>query len=321
MGRDEFLPLVVQRVVREADDIVSLTLARPDGQPLPGWQPGAHVDVQLPAGGGDLLRQYSLCSEPGVDSWRIAVLRELAGRGGLSFVHDHLAEGDTLLVGAPRNNFTLTLGAGRHVFVAGGIGVTPLLPMLGEAERSGADWTLLYLATNAQRMAFVEELRGYGDRVHLHLDEDSGVIDLAATLDHLGAADGRVYGCGPAGLLAALERYAAGQAGCDLVLERFTADPDVATSHEDDHAFAVELADGTEIAVAADETVLAALTREGVQALSSCQEGICGTCETPVISGEIDHRDQLLSDEEREAGDTMMVCVSRCRGDRLVLDI
>jgi ferredoxin-NADP reductase len=313
-----FTPLVVQEVRQEADRVASFALARPDGEPLPRWEPGAHVDVLL---AGDLVRQYSLCSAPTDPTWRIAVLREEVSRGGSTWLHERIRPGDTLLVGAPRNNFALDLDAQRYVFVAGGIGITPLLPMVAAADAAGKDWTLLYLGTSANRMAFTEALRTYGSRVVLHRDSDSGVIDLESALDRLDAADAAVYACGPAGLLAAIEGYAIRHEGCRVVLERFTADPGSSPAREGDSPFVVETSDGTEIEVGADESILDALHRTGIPALSSCQEGVCGTCETTVLAGVPDHRDQLLSEEERESGETMMICVSRCAGDRLVLDI
>lgn len=152
-----------------------------------------------------------------------------------------------------------------------------------------------------------------------HVDTDGGPIDLATTLDGLGSADADVYACGPGLLLAALEEYAAARPGTHLVLERFTGDGDAV--RDGDHAFVVALADGTEIPVAADQTMLEALTQAGIQMLSSCQEGVCGTCETAVLAGEPDHRDHVLSDDERMSGEMVMPCVSRCRGERIVLDL
>jgi ferredoxin-NADP reductase len=316
--RAGFTPLVVHEVRQEADRVVSFSLARPDGGPLPSWEPGAHVDVLLAE---NLVRQYSLCSAPVDSTWRIAVVREEVSWGGSAWLHERVRPGATLLVGAPRNNFALDLGQQRYVFVAGGIGITPLRPMVAAADAAGKDWTLLYLGTSASRMAFTEALRTYGSKVVLHRDSDFGVIDLDSALDRMGAADAAIYACGPAGLLAAIEGYAIRHEGCRVFLERFTADPGSSPTREGDSPFVVETSDGTEIQVGAEESILDALHQTGIQALSSCREGICGTCETTVLAGVPDHRDQLLSEEEREAGETMMICVSRCRGDRLVLDI
>lgn len=299
-----------------AERVRELVLAPVNGTPLPGWSPGAHVDVVLT---DELTRSYSLCSEPGADTWRIAVLEETDGRGGSSHVHHALAVGDELVTSAPRNNFELVVGARRIVLVSGGIGITPILPMAAAAEAAGADWRLLHLARSEAAAAYVDELASYGERVVRHVDTDGGPIDLAVALDGLGGADADVYACGPTPLLAALEEYAAARPGTHLVLERFTGDGDAIRAG--DHAFVVEIADGTEIPVAADQTVLDALTHAGIRVLSSCQEGVCGTCETVVLEGEPDHRDHVLSDEERESGEMMMPCVSRCRGARIVLDL
>lgn len=318
VDRERFRPLVVDEVRHEADRIASFALSAPDGRPLPRWEPGAHVDVLVR---DDLVRQYSLCSSPGDGTWRIAVLHEEAGRGGSTWLHERVRPGDTLLVGAPRNNFALDLGGQRYVFVAGGIGITPLLPMVAAAEAAAKDWALLYLGTSASRMAFTEVLRPYGTKVVLHRDAEAGVVDLDGTLDRLGADRALLYACGPAGLLAAVERYAGEREGSRLELERFTADPERAPAAQPESGFVVETSDGTEVKVGSDESILDALTRAGVPALSSCREGICGTCETTVLQGTPDHRDRLLSEEERESGETMMICVSRCHGDRLVLDL
>jgi len=299
-----------------AERVRELVLAPVNGTPLPAWTPGAHVDVRL---GPDLVRSYSLCSTPGADTWRIAVLEELAGRGGSRHVHHAVAVGDELVVSGPRNNFELVVGDRPIVLVSGGIGVTPILPMAAAADAAGAEWRMLHLARSAAAAAYVDELAAYGERVVRHVDTDGGPIDLPAALDALGGADADVYGCGPTPLLGALEEYAAARPGCRLHVERFTGDG--AAVREGDHAFVVELADGTEIPVAADQTMLEALTDAGVRVLSSCQEGVCGTCETPVLAGEPEHRDHVLSDEERASGEMVMPCVSRCRGPRIVLDL
>ncbi|MBU2693694.1 PDR/VanB family oxidoreductase [Pimelobacter sp. 30-1] len=299
-----------------AERVRELVLAPVNGTPLPGWTPGAHVDLVLAP---DLVRSYSLCSAPGDATWRIAVLEEAAGRGGSRHVHHALAVGDELVTSAPRNNFELVVGTRPIVLVSGGIGVTPILPMAAAAAAAGADWRLLHLARSEAAAAYVDELSSYGDRVVRHVDTNGGPIDLAATLDGLGAAAADIYACGPTPLLTALEEYAEARPGARLVLERFTGAGDAV--REGDHAFVVEIADGTEIPVAADQTMLEALTDAGIRVLSSCQEGVCGTCETVVLEGEPDHRDHVLSDDERASGEMVMPCVSRCRGTRIVLDL
>ena len=318
MPAQKFVTVTVEEVRAEAAGIVSLVLAAREGRALPTWTPGAHVDVVLSR---DLVRQYSLSSAPGEPTWRIAVLREPESRGGSAHLHDRVQPGDTLLVGTPRNTFPLDLTADRYVFVGGGIGITPILPMLAAAEEAGMDWQLLYLGRSAQSMAFTAELARYGEKVRFHRDDESGVADLTDELDRLGSENARVYACGPTGLLAAVEKYAAARPGARLVLERFASGSSEGYPREDDRAFTVETRDGLEIEVGAQQTVLDALSAAGRRTLSSCREGVCGTCETTVLAGVPDHRDRVLSEEERAAGDTMMICVSRCRGDRLVLDV
>jgi len=304
--------LVVDRREFAADGVLALTLRHPLGEPLPAWEPGAHVDVVL---GPGLERQYSLCGDPSdPTNWRIAVLREPDGRGGSAHVHEQLGQGDKVRVRGPRNHFALK-PAPRYRFIAGGIGITPILPMLAAAEAAGAEWTLLYGGRTRQSMAFTEELSRYGDRVTVAPQDEGGLLDLASVLDSVPEGT-LVYCCGPGPLLDAVQaRCPAGL----LHLERFT--PKEQETGENTE-FEVELArSGTTVTVPADVSVLDAVRAAGVEVLYSCTEGTCGTCETDVLDGTPDHRDSVLTDEEQEAGETMMICVSRCRGRRLVLDL
>ncbi|MEV3913776.1 PDR/VanB family oxidoreductase [Streptomyces canus] len=304
--------LVVDRRDSAADGVLALTLRHPLGEQLPQWEPGAHIDVVL---GPGLERQYSLCGDPADrTSWRIAVLREPVGRGGSAHVHEQLGQGDKVRVRGPRNHFALR-PAPRYRFIAGGIGITPILPMLAAAEAEGAEWTLLYGGRTRESMAFTEELSRYGDRVTVAPQDETGLLDLPSVLD--GAPEGTlVYCCGPGPLLDAVEeRCPAGL----LHVERFTPKEQPAAENTE---FEVELAQtGTTVTVAPDVSVLDAVRASGVEVLFSCTEGTCGTCETDVLDGTPDHRDSVLTDEEREAGETMMICVSRCRGKKLVLDL
>ena len=304
--------LVVDRREPAADGVLALTLRHPLGERLPAWEPGAHIDVVL---GPGLERQYSLCGDPADRTgWRIAVLREPAGRGGSAHVHEQLGQGDKVRVRGPRNHFALR-PAPRYRFIAGGIGITPILPMLAAAEAEGAEWTLLYGGRTRESMAFTEELSRYGDRVTIAPQDETGLLDLPSVLD--GVPEGTlVYCCGPGALLDAVEaRCPAGL----LHVERFA--PKEQPEGENTQ-FEVELAQtGTTVTVAPDVSVLDAVRASGVEVLFSCTEGTCGTCETDVLEGTPDHRDSVLTDEEREAGETMMICVSRCRGKRLVLDL
>ncbi|WP_214368780.1 PDR/VanB family oxidoreductase [Pseudonocardia sp. H11422] len=308
--------VVVTARREEAEGVVGVELALPSGAQLPSWTPGAHIDVELPGG---LTRQYSLCGDPADGAaWRIGVLREADGRGGSRWIADELTEGTTLRVRGPRNNFPLQ-PAGRYVFVAGGIGITPLLPMIRAVAAAGGDWVLHYGGRTRASMAFLGELAAHGDRVRVHPQDEVGLLDLDAVLG-APAADTLVYCCGPTGLIEALEiRCRAWTLGA-LHVERFTAAP-VVTDGADTAFDVVCERSGLTVSVAPEQSVLEAVGNAGIDVLSSCEEGVCGTCETTVLSGEPDHRDSLLTEEEKAAGETMMICVSRCRGARLVLDL
>ncbi|MGW0945474.1 PDR/VanB family oxidoreductase [Streptomyces sp. NPDC002623] len=304
--------LVVDRREFAADGVLALTLRHPLGEPLPVWEPGAHIDVVL---GPGLERQYSLCGDPADRAaWRIAVLREPAGRGGSAHVHEQVRQGDKVRVRGPRNHFALRPAPGYR-FVAGGIGITPVLPMLAAAEAAGTEWSLLYGGRSRASMAFTEELAGYGDRVTVAPQDESGLLDLGSVLDTLPEGT-LVYCCGPGPLLDAVEERCPAGA---LHVERFQAREQPAG---EDGEFEVELAQsGRTLTVAPGVSVLDTVRAAGVEVLYSCAEGTCGTCETDVLEGEPEHRDSVLSPAEREAGETMMICVSRCRGKRLVLDL
>ncbi|GJF24594.1 PDR/VanB family oxidoreductase [Streptomyces sp. HO565] len=305
--------LVVGRREAVADGVLALTLRHPLDEPLPAWGPGAHVDVVL---GPGLERQYSLCGDPADrQAWRIAVLREPDGRGGSAYVHGRLGPGDKVRVRGPRNHFALEPAA-RYRFVAGGIGITPLLPMLAAAEEAGAEWTLLYGGRTRDTMAFTGALERYGERVTIVPEDEAGLLDLAPVLDDV-PEDTLVYCCGPGALLDAVEARC--PAGVRRV-ERFS--PKEAEAAGPDTGFDVVLArSGRTVSVAPDVSVLDAVRAAGVEVLFSCTEGTCGTCETEVVEGTPDHRDSVLTDAERAAGETMLICVSRCRGRRLVLDL
>jgi ferredoxin-NADP reductase len=327
-GRAPAVPPVPRRVEPEfalrvarreslASDVVRLTLADPDGAPLPAWEPGAHVDLVL---GPDLVRQYSLCGDPADESrWQVAVQRAPdGGRGGSRVVVDELAEGAVLGVRGPRNAFGLR-PAEAYLFVAGGIGITPILPMVRRAAALGTDWRLVYGGRSRSTMPFLRELAEFGERVDVRPQDETGLLPLAELLatPRRGAL---VYCCGPAPLLAAVEESmaAAGWPPDALSVERFApVAPEGA-----DAAFEVELASsGRVVAVPGDRTVLQALEDAGVPVLSSCRGGTCGTCEVGVLAGTVDHRDALLTEVERAAHDAMLVCVSRAAGPRLVLDL
>jgi ferredoxin-NADP reductase len=307
----------IEAIRAEAEGVVSLNLVRSDGGPLPSWQPGAHIDVCLPGG---LIRQYSLCGEIGANHWRIGVLDEPDGRGGSRQIHHACEAGDLLTVRGPRNHFPL-VSAPSYLFIAGGIGVTPLLPMLSEVIRDGSDWRLLYGGRSRASMAFVEELAALGDRVSVRPQDTFGLLDLTQAISAV-SAETAVYCCGPEPLIAAVEATCARLGRPAPRVERFAAKPiELAEVRADESFMVVIESTGAELKVGPDEAILEVLEANGVAVDSSCREGICGTCETSVRSGSIIHRDWVLTDDEKEAGDSLMVCVSRASTPRLVLGL
>ncbi|MEU1077386.1 MULTISPECIES: PDR/VanB family oxidoreductase [unclassified Streptomyces] len=303
---------VAERAV-PAEGVVLLRLASPTGAPLPAWRPGAHLDLLLPSG---LVRQYSLCGDPADRSAYTVATRLIEdGRGGSREVHELLREGTGLVVRGPRNRFPLT-PAPSYAFVAGGIGITPVLPMLRAVEAAGGAWRLLYGGRSRASMPFLDEIEklGAGDaRVTVVPEDEAGLPDAAAFL--AGTDEGAaVYCCGPEPLMDAVA--AALPEGRALHLERFT--PGAGTAQLG--TFEVELRrTGRTLTVPAGRSVLATVREELPDLAYSCRQGFCGTCQQRVLEGEVDHQDELLTDAERE--DSMLICVSRCRGRKLVLDL
>jgi ferredoxin-NADP reductase len=313
------LTLAVHERRQAADGVVALTLVDPSGDELPGWAPGSHIDVCL---GDSLQRQYSLCSSPSVrNEWRIAVLAEPNGRGGSAFVHEHVREGVELRIRGPRNNFQLVT-APSYLFIAGGIGITPILPMIETVSLSGASWRLLYGGRTRKSMAFLKELSTYGDHVDVSPQDEAGLLDLDGFLGK--PDDGtRIYACGPQALLEAVEQRCDVWPDGALRVERFSASAGPAGSPQNELAsFEVDCRrSGITVTVPSDVSIYDALTDVGIDIDSSCLEGICGSCQTPVLEGEPDHRDHLLTGNDRENAQIMYVCVSRARSRRLVLDV
>ena len=299
-----------------AEGVVTLTLREVDGQPLPQWEAGAHVDLILD---GAATRQYSLCGDPGTPHlWRLGILRDAAGSGGSMYVHDQLRVGDVAHVRGPRNNFPL-VDSPRYLFIAGGIGITPMLPMIRAAYAAGADWKLIYGGRRRASMAFLDELSVYGDNVVIWPQDEFGLLDLDSLLSQPWPQT-KVYCCGPEPLLAAVEHHCAAWPKRTLQVERFVARP--LTEPVLREAFDVYLArSDITVTVPPESSILSAIEDAGVAVLSSCAEGTCGTCETPVLEGVPDHRDSVLDEDERKAGHCMMICVSRACTSRLVLDL
>ncbi|MFJ6415645.1 PDR/VanB family oxidoreductase [Paeniglutamicibacter sp. NPDC091659] len=317
------LEVMVVATRREATDITSFELVAADGSALPDWTPGAHVDVHLPSG---IVRQYSLCGDPGTNSsYTIAVLEQFAGRGGSLEAHRALRAGSRITIGTPRDNFPL-VEAPRYVFVAGGIGITPILAMIKKVQSTGGVWELVYGARSDDHFAFAGELRELGGgQVRFVSAETDGHPDLDTLVEE--SAGAAVYCCGPGPLMDALaaKMDAAGRSP-DLFLERFTQAPaapvETDTGESGTGSFTVFLArSGTEVEVDPGQSVLDAIRSAGVEHPSSCEMGFCGTCEAQVLEGEVDHRDDLLTEAERAANDCMMTCVSRACGKKLVLDL
>jgi ferredoxin-NADP reductase len=315
--REHEADLVVREAQKIADGVVAIILGAPDGAELPAWTPGAHIDFVLD---DDLIRQYSLCSSPSTpDVWRVGVLRAPDSRGGSERVHDILAPGSIVRVRGPRNHFPLVTSP-RYLFIAGGIGITPVLPMIAEADAAGADWRLFYGGRERASMAFLEELAQYVDRVIVVPQDEQGMLDLESVLG-TPQRDTLVYCCGPEGLLAAVEKFCEKWPPGSLHLERFSAKPQEPSADVDSEFELVLQRSGLTLEVPPDKSVLTVIREAGVSVLASCLEGVCGTCETEVIEGDVDHRDSVLNDEERASNEYMMVCVSRCRSPQLVLDL
>ena len=313
--RSRALRLTVAAHETVAEGVVQLRL---EGMELPGWAPGAHLDLVLPSG---LVRQYSLCGDPAdTSSYTVATRLVPDGRGGSREVHEGLRAGMTVEVRGPRNRFPLA-PAPAYVFVAGGIGVTPILPMLRAVHaRPGVDWRLLYGGRSRASMPYlaeVEKLGAGGDRVRVVAEDEDGLPDLDALFAGVAAdlPEGTaVHCCGPEALMAAVEARI--PEGAVLRLERFTP----RTSTAGNRPFEVELRrSGRTLTVAADSTVLAAVRAELPNTGYSCEQGFCGTCRQRVLAGEVEHRDELLTDDER--ADSMLICVSRARRSPLVLDL
>ncbi|MFF5702849.1 PDR/VanB family oxidoreductase [Streptomyces sp. NPDC012794] len=299
------LHAVIVSRTEPAEGVLRLVL---ESEELPSWTPGAHVDLTLPSG---LVRQYSLCGDPAeAGRWTIAVRLVEDGRGGSREVHERLVEGTRLQLRAPRNRFELE-PADSYAFVAGGIGITPVLPMLRAATAAGADWTLLYGGRSRASMPFLPELAAYGDRVTVTAADEAGLPDLGPLA---GIRPGTlVYCCGPEPLMRAVTA-AVPDPGA-VRLERFAAAAPAGAK-----PFTVELArTGGTVEVAPDESTLTAVRRVLPDTPYSCGQGFCGTCRHRVLAGRVDHRDGLLTDGER-AG-SMLLCVSRAASDRLVLDL
>jgi ferredoxin-NADP reductase len=300
-----------------AADVVELTLTRVDGEPVPAWDPGSHLELTLPAG---VIRQYSVCGDR-TDRTRltIAVLREANGRGGSRDLWDNVGVGQQVAVEGPRNHFTLR-PASEYLFIAGGIGITPIIAMMREARRIGAPMKLWYGGRSRSSMAYASELGAeYGADIVLVPEDEHGLIDLEAILAEP-RSDCLVYACGPESLLTAIAGNMARWPTDALSVERFVQEKATAEDLRGD-SFVIVCNDGRHVQVPSGTSALAALRNEGLKLKSSCEGGNCGTCEVRVLEGLPDHRDDVLSDEEHAENDAMMICVSRSLTPELRLDV
>lgn len=317
-GRQARLRVRVARKWNTAADVAAFELESIAGQ-LPTFQPGAHIDVHLPGG---LIRQYSITNGPGqLDRYRIGVKLEPDSRGGSAALHHTVREGDVLAISEPRNNFPLRRNAVRTVLIAGGIGITPLLAMAQTLRHSNLGFELHCFARSRDHLAFGEILERLGDSVtaHLGLSPDDTAAAIAEILQGRSPSD-RVYGCGPAPMLAAVRELAAAAGWPEEAVHfEYFSNP---TEIDDSSSFEIDLArSALTLAVPAGQTVLEVLRDNGVDVASSCEVGACGTCSVGVIEGEPDHQDVYLTESEKQRGDRMMACISRARGPRLILDL
>lgn len=313
----QMLPMRVTRNERIADGIHMLEFRDAGGKPLPKFSAGAHIAVRVPSG---MLRKYSLCNDPAErDRYLVAVKRETNGRGGSIDLIDHVKAGDELMVAPPVNDFELPQRAQDFLFIAGGIGITPIMAMIREAHRQGKRFRLFYLSRSPETTAFLDELSApeFKDSVTVHYDEgDPGrSLDLKPVLAERKNRE-HLYCCGPRPLMEAVREMTDHWSSAAVHFEAFS---DAETHKATDKPFRVRLAhSGDVLEVPADKTILEVLRAHGLDVPSSCETGTCGTCRTKLIAGEADHRDLVLHEHERK--DTIMICVSRAKGDEITID-
>ena len=312
----------VQSMVWESDGVLSLRLARIESEdPLPAWEPGAHIDIYVPDG---TTRQYSLCGDPrDLRTWQIAVLREEGGRGGSTHIHDVLRVGDRIVATRPKNHFALE-PAPFHALIAGGIGITPMMAMAEHLQRAGMPFHLTYGGRTASSMAFRHRLEALGERVSFLAEDVDGRPDLEAIIRGL-PTGALVYVCGPLPLLRAVEAAAEAVHGAEQDIVRFELfsragiETETAPAMDGDNYELVLTESGHTLRLKPDANILDVVTALGVEVENDCRDGICGSCVTPIISGTVDHRDLVLTKKEQAAMDQMLICVSKPTCARLEL--
>ena len=315
------MSLLVETIRDESSRIRSYVLVHPAGQELPEFTAGAHIDLHLANG---LVSSYSLLNHP-ADRLRyeIAVARDANSRGGSSFLYDATRAGDSIEASSPRNNFALAEGAALSVFVAGGIGITPILSMVRRLETLGGAWKLHYATRDRSQAAFLDLLAKYGDKVHLHFDADGkGVLDMVTIVNKLpsdGYPASHVYCCGPAPMLDAFQSACANRDPETVHIEHFSAN---AAPQAEGGSFSVYLAkSGRTVEIRPGVSILESLLEQGLDMPYSCMEGTCGECEVKVLEGVPEHRDVVLSKKRRAENKVMMICCSRASTNSLTLDI
>jgi ferredoxin-NADP reductase len=312
----DHIPMRLRSITYAARDTHLYEFVRTDGQALPAVEPGAHIDLHLANG---MTRPYSLVNSGAQPrAYVVGVKLDPKSRGGSRYVHEQLSVGTLISASSPRNNFPLDDVSSHTVLFAGGIGITPIWCMAQHLEALGVSWELWYSCRSRADAAFLEELRVFGDKVHLHFDEEAqSLMDLSAIVARA-PQNAHLYCCGPAPMLAAYEAAAAQRPPETVHLEHFGATQAAAT----EGSYVIQLArSGCELSVPSGSSILEVLTANNVQVNSSCLQGVCGYCEVGVIEGEIDHRDSILTPGERASNNTMMVCCSGAKSARLVLDI
>ncbi|MES2281084.1 MAG: PDR/VanB family oxidoreductase [Pseudomonadota bacterium] len=314
----EFFEVKVARKSKLAESIYLFELVDPAGLPLPAFTAGSHITVETPGG---MRRNYSLCNEPADASrYQIAIKRDAEGRGGSVSMADDVTEGASLKISAPRNNFELTERASKFLFIAGGIGITPIISMMRHLKASGNDnFRLIYSINRPESAAFLDELTGPSFagqvEVHYHRGERDNVYDFWPVFET--PTSEHIYCCGPRRLMEEVADMSGHWPTSSIHFESFGID---AAAYAANTPFKVKLqSSGLELEVSEDESILEALRSAGIKVPSSCESGTCGSCRTRLVSGEAEHRDMVLSEEEKES--SIMVCVSRGKSPELVLDL
>jgi len=313
----QLMPLRVTRNDRIADGINLIEFRDVSGKPLPEFSAGAHITIRVPNG---LLRKYSLCNDPGErDRYQVAVKREANGRGGSSNLIDSVKAGDELMVAPPINDFGLPPRAQDFLFIAGGIGITPIMAMIREVQKQGKRFRLFYCTRSPETTAFAEELSApeFAGLVTIHHDQGDPTcsLDLKPILAERKNRE-HLYCCGPRPLMEAVRHMTDHWSSTAVHFEAFS---EAETHKAGDKPFNVRLArSGRLLEVPVTKTILEVLRENGLEVPSSCETGTCGTCRTKLLAGEADHRDLVLADHERK--DQIMICVSRAKSDEITID-